>query len=42
MDNGLTQAQAAEMITHMAFYVGGRTPSRPYRSQRKFSRNASG
>ena len=22
MDNGLTQAQAAEVITHLAFYVG--------------------
>jgi 4-carboxymuconolactone decarboxylase len=22
MDNGLTQAQAAEIITHLAFYVG--------------------
>jgi 4-carboxymuconolactone decarboxylase len=22
MDNGLTQAQAAEVLTHLAFYVG--------------------
>ena len=26
MDNGLTQTQAAEVITHLAFYAVGRMP----------------
>src|SRR3954451_15444839 len=40
MDNGLTQAQAAEVVTHLAFYVGGRMPCRHCRLQRTFSRSA--
>ena len=41
MDNGLTQAQAAEVITHLAFIPAGRTCSRRWRWwKKKFSRNA--
>jgi 4-carboxymuconolactone decarboxylase len=32
MDNGLTHAQASEVITHLTFYAGGPMPSPPCRS----------
>src|SRR5207244_5202361 len=40
MDYGLTQPQAAEVLTHLAFYTAGPVSSRPCQSRKMSSKSA--